>query len=223
MTTDGNGDGRLLISLRQRRSADGRPGSGCLRRILRRNTERGHECRIGFQVERERRARDLARVHLPGWSCRGGRIRSGARRHAFGTTQYGGACGDGSVFKVATSGVTTILHSFNGVDGENPQYGVTLCNDGNLYGSHRVRWCGRSRNAVLNHSRWHVHTALLLIVQRWSVSAGYARAGRGQQSLRRNRVWRLAWRWNDLHDDARRDVHRAVHLQRSRQLDPATV
>ncbi len=63
----------------------------------------------------------------------------------YGTTQYGGVFGAGTVFKVTTSGTLTTLHAFglygtsnNGVftdgDGENPVQGLILASDGNFYG-----------------------------------------------------------------------------------------
>ncbi len=59
----------------------------------------------------------------------------------YGTTAKGGDtnCGDsgcGVVFKLAPSGVETVLHTFEGVgDGNNPVGGVILDAQGNLYGT----------------------------------------------------------------------------------------
>lgn len=53
----------------------------------------------------------------------------------YGTTLYGGANGDGTVFKVTPSGMLTSLHSFTGTDGENPYAGLVLGIDGNFYGT----------------------------------------------------------------------------------------
>jgi uncharacterized repeat protein (TIGR03803 family) len=39
------------------------------------------------------------------------------------------------VFKVTTNGVLTLLVSFNGTNGDNPQAGLVLGNDGNFYGT----------------------------------------------------------------------------------------
>jgi uncharacterized repeat protein (TIGR03803 family) len=54
----------------------------------------------------------------------------------YGTTNYGGAFGFGTVFKVTPSGTETILHSFdvNGTDGAYPVAGLVVYN-GNLYGT----------------------------------------------------------------------------------------
>src|SRR5215831_3671579 len=59
----------------------------------------------------------------------------------YGTTSGGGAFGDrysngyGTVFRVTTNGVLTTLISFAGTNGAFPYAGLTLGNDGNLYGT----------------------------------------------------------------------------------------
>jgi uncharacterized repeat protein (TIGR03803 family) len=54
----------------------------------------------------------------------------------YGTTEKGGASGDGSVFELARgSGTITTLASFNGTDGANPYAGVIMDSSGNLYGT----------------------------------------------------------------------------------------
>jgi uncharacterized repeat protein (TIGR03803 family) len=56
----------------------------------------------------------------------------------YGTTNRGGAgCGwgCGTVFQLDTSGTVTVLHSFNGSDGEAPYAGLTADAAGNLYGT----------------------------------------------------------------------------------------
>jgi uncharacterized repeat protein (TIGR03803 family) len=60
-----------------------------------------------------------------------------AQGNLYGTTSGSGCTGDscyGSVFKVTPSGVETILHTFNGVDGFNP-FGLVLDSAGNLFGT----------------------------------------------------------------------------------------
>ena len=53
----------------------------------------------------------------------------------YGTTTSGGNFGNGTVFKLTTSGKETILHSFAGsTDGSNPEAGLLLIG-GNLYGA----------------------------------------------------------------------------------------
>jgi uncharacterized repeat protein (TIGR03803 family) len=53
----------------------------------------------------------------------------------YGTTVSGGSSGQGTVFKVTTNGVLTMLVSFAGTNGENPEAALTLGNDGNFYGT----------------------------------------------------------------------------------------
>jgi len=55
----------------------------------------------------------------------------------YGTTNQGGANGTyGTVFEITTTGTFTLLHSFGaGTDGSNPQAGLILGSDGNLYGT----------------------------------------------------------------------------------------
>ncbi len=59
-----------------------------------------------------------------------------AQGNLYGTTNGGGASGVGTVFKVDTSGNETVLYSFTGEpDGANPEAGVALDPQGNLYGT----------------------------------------------------------------------------------------
>jgi uncharacterized repeat protein (TIGR03803 family) len=54
----------------------------------------------------------------------------------YGTTEFGGVYGQGTVFKVTPAGVETILYSFSGgADGGNPMDGLTMDATGNLYGT----------------------------------------------------------------------------------------
>ena len=55
----------------------------------------------------------------------------------YGTTNYGGAYGYGTVFEVTSSGTEKILHSFNvnGKDGFYPEAGLVRDAKGNLYGT----------------------------------------------------------------------------------------
>jgi uncharacterized repeat protein (TIGR03803 family) len=65
----------------------------------------------------------------------------GSAGNLFGTTSSGGASDSGTVFKVDTSGVETVLYSFcpGGypwtTDGMYPHAGVILDGQGNLYGT----------------------------------------------------------------------------------------
>jgi uncharacterized repeat protein (TIGR03803 family) len=54
----------------------------------------------------------------------------------YGTTVYGGASGNGTVFMVDNAGTETVLYSFTGEqDGGNPWAGLVRDLDGNLYGT----------------------------------------------------------------------------------------
>jgi len=55
----------------------------------------------------------------------------------YGTTYYGGSNGQGCIFKLATDGTATMLHSFtgNGGDGLNPEGGLIQDAKGNFYGT----------------------------------------------------------------------------------------
>jgi uncharacterized repeat protein (TIGR03803 family) len=52
----------------------------------------------------------------------------------YGTTFYGGANDNGTVFRITPSGTLTTLHSFDSTDGSNPPAGVVQATDGNLFG-----------------------------------------------------------------------------------------
>jgi uncharacterized repeat protein (TIGR03803 family) len=54
----------------------------------------------------------------------------------YGTTEQGGASGDGTVFKITPSGTLTTLHSFDGTDGAYPLYeGLIQATNGSFYGT----------------------------------------------------------------------------------------
>src|SRR5215467_9815788 len=62
----------------------------------------------------------------------------GANGDLYGTTDYGGAFGFGTIFKLTSGGKLTTLYSFcqqnNCADGANPAAGLALGRDGHLYG-----------------------------------------------------------------------------------------
>jgi uncharacterized repeat protein (TIGR03803 family) len=63
-------------------------------------------------------------------------LAQGTDGNFYGITTYGGANGDGTVFKVTPSGTLTTLHSFaQAVDGAFPIGGVVQGSDGKLYGT----------------------------------------------------------------------------------------
>jgi uncharacterized repeat protein (TIGR03803 family) len=53
----------------------------------------------------------------------------------YGTTEYLGAHGAGTVFKITPSGTLTTLLSFDGTDGASPYAGLVQGTDGNFYGT----------------------------------------------------------------------------------------
>ena len=60
----------------------------------------------------------------------------GTNGNLYGTTEYGGAYNQGTVFQLTPSGTEIILWNFgNGMDGANPTAGVVLDMNGNLYGT----------------------------------------------------------------------------------------
>jgi uncharacterized repeat protein (TIGR03803 family) len=61
----------------------------------------------------------------------------GSDSNFYGTTAFGGANFQGTVFKVDATGSLTTLHSFSGSpgDGANPVAGLVQGSDGNFYGT----------------------------------------------------------------------------------------
>jgi|HubBroStandDraft_2_1064218.scaffolds.fasta_scaffold02941_3 uncharacterized repeat protein (TIGR03803 family) len=65
----------------------------------------------------------------------------------YGTTEYGGDNGDGTVFLITTAGTETVLHSFNRKKGSHPQAGLINVG-GTLYGTTAEGGSGLCRNRV---------------------------------------------------------------------------
>ena len=64
------------------------------------------------------------------------RLVFGPDRALYGTAESAGSGNDGTIFRITTNGVITVLHAFTGgVDGRYPTAGLTLGNDGNFYGT----------------------------------------------------------------------------------------
>jgi uncharacterized repeat protein (TIGR03803 family) len=57
-----------------------------------------------------------------------------SKGNLYGTTAYGGPTNNGTVWKLSSTGVETVLHSFISVDGGFPLAGVVRDGSGNLYG-----------------------------------------------------------------------------------------
>lgn len=53
----------------------------------------------------------------------------------YGTTLYGGPTRKGTVFRITTDGVFSIIHNFDGGDGENPEGRLVVDSDGAMYGT----------------------------------------------------------------------------------------
>jgi uncharacterized repeat protein (TIGR03803 family) len=69
-----------------------------------------------------------------GSSPRGGLIRD-KHGNLYGTTLYGGAYGKGTIFRITSTGVETVLYNFTGqADGGNPTGALVMDSAGNLYG-----------------------------------------------------------------------------------------
>jgi uncharacterized repeat protein (TIGR03803 family) len=60
----------------------------------------------------------------------------------YGTTAAGGSTGNGTVFKLDTSNVETVLHSFSGPDGAYPVGGLVRDSSGNFYGTTEIGGSG---------------------------------------------------------------------------------
>jgi uncharacterized repeat protein (TIGR03803 family) len=59
----------------------------------------------------------------------------GTNGNFYGTTEYGGASGLGTVFQVTPAGVLTTLASFSGTNGSHPAAALLQGSDGNFYGT----------------------------------------------------------------------------------------
>ncbi len=65
-----------------------------------------------------------------------GGLVQGADGNFYGTASAGGYHSvNGDVFKITPGGTLTVLHTFQGTDGEAPMAGLVLANDGNFYGT----------------------------------------------------------------------------------------
>jgi uncharacterized repeat protein (TIGR03803 family) len=59
-----------------------------------------------------------------------------SRGNLYGTTEYGGTYGYGTVFRLSPNGTETVLHSFGFKnDGQHPVSGVVLAKNGDMYGT----------------------------------------------------------------------------------------
>jgi len=70
-----------------------------------------------------------------------------AEGNIYGNTGFGGAHGDGTIFKLTPGGSLTLLHSFSGSDGQDPDGGLLLTPTGKMYGT--TSGGGSGSNGVL--------------------------------------------------------------------------
>jgi uncharacterized repeat protein (TIGR03803 family) len=71
---------------------------------------------------------------IDGWDASGGVVQANDGDF-YGVATFGGAYGDGTVFKITPEGKLTTLHSFNGTDGDMPTGTLIQASDGNFYGT----------------------------------------------------------------------------------------
>jgi uncharacterized repeat protein (TIGR03803 family) len=71
--------------------------------------------------------------HTTGWNTYAA-LTLGNDGNFYGTTPYGGSSNEGTIFQVTTNGTLTMLVSFSGTNGANPN-ALALGNDGNFYGT----------------------------------------------------------------------------------------
>jgi uncharacterized repeat protein (TIGR03803 family) len=71
---------------------------------------------------------------IDGWDPSGGVVQANDGDF-YGVATFGGAHGDGTVFKITREGQLTTLHSFDGTDGAMPTGTLIQASDGNFYGT----------------------------------------------------------------------------------------
>jgi uncharacterized repeat protein (TIGR03803 family) len=59
----------------------------------------------------------------------------GTDGNLYGSAQFGGAHGGGTIFKISTAGKLTVQHAFTGTDGSRPISAMIQGTDGNFYGT----------------------------------------------------------------------------------------
>ncbi len=69
-----------------------------------------------------------------GWDPRA-RLLQASDGNFYGTAAYGGANGDGTIFRVTPSGGFTLLHTFAATDGADPEGGLIEAGSGTFYGN----------------------------------------------------------------------------------------
>lgn len=64
-----------------------------------------------------------------------GSLISDGKGNLYGTTSSGEGLGGGTVFRITTAGVLTVLHTFSGSDGYDPNAGLAMDAEGHLFGT----------------------------------------------------------------------------------------
>ena len=149
----------------------------------------------------------------------------GADGSFYGTTQYGGANGNGTVFNVTTNGALTTLASLNFyLTGANPLAGLTLGADGNLYGI--APYGGLHDDGTV----FRVTTNGVLTVlanfngNDGSQPVGELIQGADDNFYARHLRWRAVQLWNHLPAGDQRDVdHLAFVRLFRRRLSPGSL
>jgi uncharacterized repeat protein (TIGR03803 family) len=103
----------------------------------------GSTCGTIFKITRNGTLTTLYSFCRGGGNCTDGALPmagliQGTDGNFYGTTAEGGVYGYGTygtVFKITPSGILTTLHSFNGMDGADPEAGLIQATDGNFYGT----------------------------------------------------------------------------------------
>ena len=119
-----------------------------------------------------------------------GSLIADGKGNLYGTTSSGEGLGGGTVFRITTAGVLTVLHTFSGSDGYDPNAGLAMDAEGDLFGT---TFSGGSSNdgVVFEISAEDTETVL----HDFSGSDGatpYSGLIIGQRggTLRHNRLWR---------------------------------
>ena len=101
-------------------------GTGC----------KGAGCGVVFELTADRKEKVLYRFRAQGNPGSANAVILDAEGNLYGTTASGGAGGWGTVFEVTPPHTETVLYNFtDGADGGNPQSGLIVDRQGNLYGT----------------------------------------------------------------------------------------